>query len=166
VPLLEVPLFQVAAPLIRRIGMLTALLTCMLAGCIRFFGYVVSPSVWWVLPFEFLHGWIFAIMYTSMALLAEESAADGLQATVQGLGSSAMQLGSFTAALVWSAILGSVGLRAAFSVASAVFGVAALPLIAQFACCARHRLASRCRRRGDADPMLDRSTRRSDAVAA
>ena len=33
------------------IGMLTALFTCMLAGSIRFFGYVIAPSVWWVLPF-------------------------------------------------------------------------------------------------------------------
>ena len=102
--LLEVPLFQVAAALIRRMGKITALLTCMLAAAIRCFGYVTMRSIWAVLPFEAFHGWAFAIMYTSLALLGEEYASVGLQATVQGLGNSAQQAGSFSAVLIWSAL--------------------------------------------------------------
>ena len=41
-------------------------------------------SPWWVLPFEIGHGYSFAVVYTSMALLAEEFAPIGLQATVLG----------------------------------------------------------------------------------
>ena len=88
---IEMPLFQIAAPLIRRMaralgipirepsqsrarrastplimnayrgshvrisswqGILTALLSCMLAAALRFTGYITQSSVWYVLPFE------------------------------------------------------------------------------------------------------------------
>ena len=118
-----------AAPLIRRMGMITALLTCTLAAAIRFFGYVSMDSIWFVLPFEAGHGWAFALMYTSVALLGEEYASVGLQATVQGLANSAQQAGSFSAVLLWSAIVSRYGLHFGFVVATTVFGIASLPLI-------------------------------------
>jgi hypothetical protein len=48
----QVPLFQVAAPMIKRIGMANALLACQLAAALRLLGYVSVPSAWYVLPFE------------------------------------------------------------------------------------------------------------------
>ena len=171
--LLEVPLFQVAAPLIRRMGKITALLTCMLAAAIRCFGYVTMRSIWAVLPFEAFHGWAFAIMYTSLALLGEEYASVGLQATVQGLGNSAQQAGSFSAVLIWSAIVSRHGLRFAFNVASVVFAVASAPLLASCTLCLRAGICSARQRirgvregRQGAPPMLTKiDGLRSDDLA-
>ena len=61
------------------------MLSCMLAAAARFGGYISVGSAAWVLPFEAAHGWSFAITYTSMALMAEEHAASGLQATILGI---------------------------------------------------------------------------------
>ena len=165
----EVPLFQIAAPLIRRIGMATALLTCQLAAAVRFSGYVAMPSAWWVLPFELGHGYSFAISYTANALLGEEHAAAGLQATVLGIANSAQQIGALAATLGWS-FIAAAGMRTAFTAAAILFAIAAAPLLcapcassygsscrrAHECCCLQL-----CRRRGTSR-LLAKAARRSD----
>ena len=126
--LLEVPLFQVAAPLAKALGLRQALLTCQLAACFRFGGWVLVTDPWWILPFESGHGWSFALMYTCSALLAEEFAEVGLQATVLGSAQSAQQAGSLAATLLWTALISALGMRTAFRIAAALFALAALPL--------------------------------------
>lgn len=126
--LLEVPLFQVAAPLAKALGLRQALLTCQLAACFRFGGWVLVTDPWWILPFESGHGWSFALMYTCSALLAEEFAEVGLQATVLGVAQSAQQAGSLAATLLWTALISALGMRTAFRIAAALFALAALPL--------------------------------------
>ena len=162
----EVPLFQVAAPLIRRIGMFTALLTCQLAAAVRFSGYVTMPSAWWVLPFELGHGYSFAISYTVNALLGEEHAASGLQATVLGMASSAQQIGALAATLGWSALIEAAGMRLAFTAATILFATAAVPLLctpcaSSDGCSCRRAHACCCRRRGTSS-LLAKAARRSD----
>lgn len=128
--LIEMPLFQVAAPLCRRVGVLNALLSCQLAAALRFTGYVTMSSVWAVLPFDVGHGWSFALVYTATALLGEGFTEDGLQATVVGLGNSAMALGQCSATLTWAALISYMGMRPAFITAAATFltAFAAVPL--------------------------------------
>ena len=84
--ILEVPLFQVAAKIIRRMGFQTTMYTCMAASAVRFFGYVIMPQMLLVLPFEVCHGYTFAMWYTTMSLYSEEFAGRGLQATILGEG--------------------------------------------------------------------------------
>ncbi|KAL1511411.1 hypothetical protein AB1Y20_006211 [Prymnesium parvum] len=159
---LEVPLFQVAAPLIRRWGFHTAMRTCMLAASLRFAGYVAMPHVLLVLPFELAHGYSFALWYTAMSLYSERFAARGLQATMLGMGNSAAQLGNLLATLLWSVVVELTGLRAAFAVASALFGVAALPLLPPAArgCALWLRTGGyrRCCDCGGARPLLKQTT--------
>ena len=156
--LLEVPLFQVASPLIRKLGMVNALLTCQLAAAIRFLGYVSMPTCWWVLPFEVGHGWSFALMYTSLALLGEEFNHLGLQATVIGLANSCQQVGSLTAMLLWSGLISAVHLRSAFKIAVGLFAVVATPLIVTVA-----RGACACiQRRRRRAALLEKAVERSD----
>ena len=156
--LLEVPLFQVASPLIRKLGMVNALLTCQLAAAIRFLGYVSMPTCWWVLPFEVGHGWSFALMYTSLALLGEEFNHLGLQATVIGLANSCQQVGSLTAMLLWSGLISAVHLRSAFKIAVGLFAVVATPLIVTMA-----RGACACiQRRRRRAALLEKAVERSD----
>ena len=127
--LLEVPLFQVANPLVNALGMRNALLVCQLAAAIRFLGYVSVHSPWWVLPFEVGHGFSFAVVYTSMSLLAEEFAPVGLQATVLGVATSAQTAGALIATLGWSELISVAGMRAAFAAAVALFAIASTPLL-------------------------------------
>ena len=174
---IEMPLFQIAAPLIRRMGILTALLSCMLAAAIRFTGYITQTSVWYVLPFELGHGWSFALVYTATALLGESSNELGLQATVVGLANSAMQLGTCTAVLVWGGFVGAFGLRTAFTIAAGLFAVAAVPLAVPigraalwFACnCSCRATFALCRkvlgRGGRRRGLLGSEVRRSDEPA-
>ena len=129
--LLEVPLFQVAGRLAHTLGLRTALLTCMLAATFRFSGWVAVTSAWWVLPFEVGHGWSFALYYTCAALLAEEFTASGLQATVLGCSSSALQAGSLVATLLWTLLITELGMRTAFLLAALLFAVASLPLLSE-----------------------------------
>ena len=70
---------QVAAAVIHKLGMRATLLTCCAAAALRFGGYVSITSPWWVLPFEAFHGYIFALSFTSMAVLAEDFSAKGMQ---------------------------------------------------------------------------------------
>ena len=152
--ILEVPLFQVAAKLVRRIGFHTAMLSCMLAAAIRFAGYVTMPQMVLVLPFEVGHGYSFALYYTTMSLYSETFAAVGLQATMlgvqpsnqrlhrssarrsapiavvfTGMSTSSSQLGNLVATLLWSVVVEESGLRAAFAIASVLFFVAAVPIL-------------------------------------
>jgi len=139
---IEVPLFRAASRLVNALGGLrTALLSTSLAAALRFSGWWVAPSPWAVLPFEVGHGWSFALAYTSIAVIGDEFARDGLQATVVGLLSSAMQLGQLGATFGWGFVVEAVGLRSSFAVAAATFGIAAcpLPFACAFALCARWR---------------------------
>ena len=154
--LLEVPLFQISSYLIRSLGMVNALLTCQLAASIRFLGYVTMPTCWHVLPFEVGHGWSFALVYTSMALLGEEFHHLGLQATVLGLANSCQQVGSLFAMLAWSGLISAVHLRSAFKIAVGLFAVVATPLIVTMA---RGACIQRRRRRA---ALLERAVERSD----
>ena len=128
--LLEIPLFHVAAPLLRSIGLRTGLLSCMLAAAVRLGGYASAASIWTVYPFELAHGWIFALYFTSSALLAEEFTVQRLQATVLGLASSVQNAGALCATLIWGALAQRVGLRTAFGIGAALFAAASLPLLA------------------------------------
>ena len=89
----EVPLFQVAPRVVRWLGVRTALDLCVAGGAIRFAGYYLAGAfadalgadgAYVVLPFEVFHGMSFAISYTVIAVVAEEYASVGLQATVVG----------------------------------------------------------------------------------
>ena len=127
--LLEVPLFQVAARIINCLGYQNALLTCMFAAALRFFGWTAMPSMPLVLPFEVAHGWTFAIYYTALSLYSDQFASRGLQATMLGAGNSFSQLGSLVATLGWSVVVEHAGLRSAFVYAQYLFTVASLPLL-------------------------------------
>lgn len=123
------PLFQVAGPLVRHFGLRQALLTCQLAACFRFTGWVAVTDAWWVLPFESGHGWSFALMYTCSSLFAEEWTSVGLQATVLGAAQSAQQAGSLVATMTWTALISAFGMRTAFLLAASLFGLASTPLL-------------------------------------
>ena len=143
--------------------MRTALLTCQLAACVRFAGYVAAPSAWWLLPFEAGHGYSFALLYSVQAMLAEEYAGLGLQAYVLGVCNSAQQVGAVLATLIWSGLITAAGLHAAFTAAAVFFAVVATPLLLPSegggaACAAAARLVRRRR----AARLLGRAVRRSD----
>ena len=134
----EVPLFRAASAIVARLGGLRpALLSTSLAGALRFCGWAVAPNAWAVLPFECGHGWAFALSYTSMATIGDLFAEDKLQATVVGLLSSCMGLGNLAATSGWGFVVEGLGLRASFSAAAAIFGLASLPLLVHTRQCAR-----------------------------
>jgi hypothetical protein len=100
-----------------------------------------------------------------MALLGEEYAPLGLQATVLGLANSCQQLGSLAATLIWSSIIHAAGLRRAFTAAAALFGLAATPLLVPCARFAAWRLVAchRClHRRHATRSLLGKTVQRSD----
>ena len=109
--------------------MATALLSCMLAAAIRMTAYVSVTNIWWIYPFEVTHGWSFAIMYTAAALLGEEYASEGLQATVVGAANSAQQMGALIATLVWAVLIEATSMHVAFLAAAVLFALASLPLL-------------------------------------
>ena len=159
---IEMPVFQVAAPLIRRMGCLTALLTCMAAATLRFTGYITMPNAYAVLPFEVGHGWSFALVYTATALLGEESHLEsGVQATVVGLANSMMQLGTCLATLVWAGLISEYGMRTAFTVAASLFAVASVPLVVPLVDGLLKSAGFVCRKRRST-ALLGRGTNRSD----
>jgi hypothetical protein len=121
-------------------GLRPALMSTSFAGCVRFIGWSVAPNAWLVLPFECGHGWSFALAYTSMSAIGDLFAPVGLQATVVGLLSSCLGLGNLTATLGWGLVVETVGLRASFGAAAAVFGIAAVaPVLAMAARSPRRR---------------------------
>ena len=178
---IEMPLFQVAAPLIRRMGCITALLTCMLAAAIRFTGYVTMPNAYAVLPFEVGHGWSFALVYTATALLGEESHLEsGVQATVVGLANSMMQLGTCMATVVWAGLISGLGMRLAFRITVILFTLASVPLVLPLGIAAGRGIRVFCRvmchwrqrntsllsrgARSDAEPSVMMATPPTDSV--
>ena len=126
---LEVPLFQVASPLIQSLGMLTALLTCQLTGAIRFVGWISVPSTWHVLPFETMHGYMFAISYSCTIMLGEQYAPLGLQATVLGITSSISQIINLVNVPLFSAVITAYDMRTALGLQALLFAAASAPLL-------------------------------------
>ena len=151
----EVPLFQVAPRVVRWLGVRTALDLCVAGGAIRFAGYYFAGAfadalgadgAYVVLPFEVFHGMSFPISYTVIAVVAEEYASVGLQATVVGAANSAMKAGdAMMAKLLWPLVVNAVGLRASFAVGAAVAAAASAPLWLRLACRLRPRRNARTR---------------------
>mmetsp|Transcript_14113 Transcript_14113/g.30648 ORF Transcript_14113/g.30648 Transcript_14113/m.30648 type:complete len:149 (-) Transcript_14113:136-582(-) len=102
---------------------------CMIAGAIRFSGYLVATSGWALLPFEVGHGFTFAMSFTVMSVLAEEVAPDGLQATMIGALNSASQVGRIGAVMGWGVVMESAGMRAGFGFAAIIFVAATLLML-------------------------------------
>ena len=102
----EVPFFQVAGPLQKRIGTFNTLALCQLAFVIRFYYYSVLTDPWYVLPAEILHGFTFAVNWNTSVVFADEIAPPEMHSTIQsilesihwGLGSGA---GAFVAGILY-----------------------------------------------------------------
>jgi hypothetical protein len=154
--IIEVPLFFVVERLARKLGgSLRSMLTCMAAIALRLLMHVVTPSLWLLLPFEVAHGWSFAFGFQAGSQLAEQYAAEGLQATVMGTWGTSLQLGWLLATLLSSVLTDAFGERTMIAIFATLFAAAAAPLL-PLACGTAVR---RCTARGDGGERVTRSTR-------
>ena len=79
----EVPCFQVAGILQKRLGTWRLLAVTQFAFVIRFTYYSFLKEPWAVLPCEVLHGFTFAVMWSTACTYADEIAPSQVHSTVQ-----------------------------------------------------------------------------------
>ena len=79
----EVPCFQVAGMLQKRLGTWRLLAVTQLAFVIRFTYYSFLKEPWAVLPCEVLHGFTFAVMWSTACTYADEIAPSHVHSTIQ-----------------------------------------------------------------------------------
>jgi MFS_1 like family len=79
----EVPCFQIAGTLQKRLGTWRLLALTQLAFVIRFLYYSVLTEPWAVLPCEVLHGFTYAIMWSTACTYADEIAPKHVHSTIQ-----------------------------------------------------------------------------------
>lgn len=79
----EVPCFQIAGALQKRLGTWRLLALTQLAFVIRFTYYSLLTEPWAVLPCEVLHGFTYAIMWSTACTYADEIAPKHVHSTIQ-----------------------------------------------------------------------------------
>ena len=79
----EVPCFQMAGMLQKRLGTWRLLAVTQLAFVIRFTYYSFLTEPWAVLPSEVLHGFTFAVMWSTACTYADEIAPSHVHSTIQ-----------------------------------------------------------------------------------
>ncbi|MHB1317267.1 MAG: MFS transporter [Anaerolineae bacterium] len=110
----EFPLMILAGWLSDRIGRLPMLSLGFVAWCLVFTGYIVAPSMPWIIVVQLLRGFAYsAFTATAMAYAAEVRGRDQ-RGRVSGLFSSAGGLGSILGASVGGALTQLLGFRAMF----------------------------------------------------
>jgi len=81
----EVPFFFFGDKLLKFIGTEMMVGIAFSAHALRFLWYLIISNAWWALPFEFLHGMIFASVWAASVDYAAAVAPKGLEATAQGI---------------------------------------------------------------------------------
>lgn len=124
----EFPLMILAGWLSDRVGRLPMLSLGFVAWCLVFTGYIVTPSMPWIIVVQLLRGFAYsAFTATAMAYAAEVRGRDQ-RGRVSGLYSSAGGLGSILGASVGGALTQVLGFRAMFGANAAVILAGAIYL--------------------------------------
>jgi MFS transporter, PPP family, 3-phenylpropionic acid transporter len=110
----EIPVLFFADRLIKKFGAQGMLFLSLIASIIRSFGYAVSPTPWFALGLQMLHGLTFSGMWAAGVSYASQIAPPGLGATAQSLFFSVVFglsgiVGGFTGGVLYE-VFGGVGM--------------------------------------------------------
>jgi MFS family permease len=124
----EFPLMILAGWLSDRMGRLPMLSLGFVAWCLVFTGYIVTPTMPWIILVQLLRGFAYSAFTATAMAYAAEVRGRGQRGRVSGLYSSAGGLGSILGASVGGALTQILGFRAMFGASAAVILAGAIYL--------------------------------------
>jgi len=124
--LLEIPFFFFSKFLLRIFKIRGVVFLAHLALFVRIMSYPFLPNAWFVLPVELLQGVTFACMKPAMVKFASDVAPFGLEATLQGVFSTAYAIGAAIGALLGGIIYQNLGPHLLFFIFGGVVAVSGM----------------------------------------